>query len=78
MRRGCKGRHLLDFPSRLGVVFIFLAGLSILSGCVTTEAGPMTMAREIHSMTPCGMMMDAMMGNGHSDHGSDETQHEAK
>lgn len=78
MRMECGRRHLRDFPNRFGVVFIFLAGLLILSGCATTEAGPMAMAREIHSMTPCGMMMDAMMGDGHSDHDSDEIHHEAK
>ena len=81
----CKRRHLLGFPNRLGVAFIILAGLSILSGCATTETGPMAMAREIHSMTPCAMMMDAMMGGGHDSNGhdsnghdSDEIQHEAK
>lgn len=74
----CRRRRLLGFTNRLGVVFIFLAGLLIFSGCVTTEAGPMAMAREIHSMTPCGMMMGAMMGDGHGDHNGDEIHHEAQ
>jgi hypothetical protein len=35
------------------------------------------MAKQIHSMTPCGMMMDAVMGDGHGGHDGDEAPHEA-
>jgi len=43
-----------------------LIGLFLVSmqGCAGNDiAGT---AHQVHSMTPCGMMMDAMMGNTHA------------
>ena len=47
----------------------------IIRGCASTDSGPMSMAHQIHSMTPCGMMMESMMGGGHSGH-SDASVHD--
>jgi len=54
------------------------ASLIILAGCAGTESGPMATARKIHSMTPCGMMMESMMGNGHSGHSPNEAHNEVE
>jgi hypothetical protein len=59
--------HLRRAAFAVGVVVAIATILVTISGC----AGPDTMStvRDIHSMTPCGMMMGAMMG-GHGSHSS--------
>ena len=74
----CKRKHLCSFPVHLGVPFILAASLFILEGCASTETGPMSMAHKIHSMTPCGMMMETMMGNGHGNHSGDDVHHQVE
>ncbi|MBI5117701.1 hypothetical protein HZA56_14580 [Candidatus Poribacteria bacterium] len=61
-----KAQNLRKAAFAVGVAVAIATILVTISGC----AGPDTMStvRDIHSMTPCGMMMDAMMG-GHN-HGT--------
>jgi hypothetical protein len=61
-------------PAVLLVAALMLATAPIIfSGCAS--GGAISKAREIHSMTPCGMMMESMMGGGHADHGDDGEHH---
>lgn len=57
----------------LGVGVVFATAPIILAGCASTGDGAVSAVRELHSMTPCGMMMEAMMGHGQGGHSSSET-----
>jgi hypothetical protein len=65
-----------SFSWGLGVLFVLFAGSIVFSGCASTGDGPLAAAHRIHSMTPCGMMMNAMMGNGHGGSEGDGAYHE--
>ncbi|RJP19853.1 MAG: hypothetical protein C4520_12250 [Candidatus Abyssobacteria bacterium SURF_5] len=50
-----RGRFLSDTA---GAFLLAMVSLAILSGCAS---GPMETAHKVHSYTPCGMMMNAVM-----------------
>jgi len=62
----------------LAMSITIAASLILLAGCASTEGGPLAMAQKVHSMTPCGMMMGAMMGDGHSGHADAGAHHEVE
>lgn len=75
MKREGKRKQLRSIATRFGVALIVAATAVILVGCASTEPRALSMAHTIHSMTPCGMMMEAMMGNGHSGHSNNGAHH---
>lgn len=62
--RGCVGP--------LGVAVAFATVLTVVPGCA--NSGAMSAAHEIHSMTPCGMMMD-MVGRDHGGQPNHKVEH---
>ncbi len=72
MTKECNGKSSCNLPTWLGVIFIFAISLIVFAGCASTETKLISMENKIHSMMPCGMMMDAMMGQGHAGHGGNE------
>jgi hypothetical protein len=47
-----------------GLSIVLAASFVVLTACASTFSDAAATGREIHSMTPCGMMMDAMMEHG--------------
>jgi hypothetical protein len=64
------------FITSAGLLVVLVTGLAIMGGCASTRADTVSMAKKVHSMTPCGMMMGAMMENGHAGHQPEDMQHE--
>lgn len=64
------------FIASAGLFVVLVAGLAIMAGCASTREKTLSTARKVHSMTPCGMMMGAMMEDGHGDHQSQSVHHE--
>lgn len=66
----------LRFMAPATVAIPLLAGAAVFSGCAGAGSGPVSIAHQVHSMTPCGMMMN-MMSGGHGDHQPEHASHEA-
>lgn len=62
--------YIRQFAAILGTGIVIGTASFILAGCARTGVGEM--ARELHSLSPCGMMMEAMTGHGHGEHSSGE------
>jgi len=56
----------------VGLIAVVAAGFAILTGCAGTLNDTVSMGRQVHSMTPCGMMMEGMMEHGTDGHGAHE------
>jgi hypothetical protein len=67
------GRKFVAF---LGMAVVLAVAPIILAGCASTGNGAAYAVRELHSMTPCGMMMEAMMEHTQGDQPTVETSTE--
>jgi hypothetical protein len=71
-----KTKKIHRVAAGMAMALVLVTGLIAFTGCASTDTGPIAMAKQIHSMTPCGMMMDAVMGNGHGGQDGGEAPHE--
>ncbi|MBI4831682.1 MAG: hypothetical protein HY801_09045 [Candidatus Lindowbacteria bacterium] len=64
-----RNSRLYTVALAFGVIAVVGTAVLALSGCASQDT--MSTVSDIHSMTPCGMMMDAMMG-GHNHGGQSQ------
>ena len=65
------------FAVALAIGLVFATASIILAGCASDGNGAVSAVRELHSMTPCGMMMETMMKHGPGSHGDHEADSNA-